>query len=151
MNVAYFTIEKSNDGESFYEIGQVEGHGTSKVRQDYSFADETPTFGRAYYRLTEGDYDARQIHLKVIAINFTVAKVANVYPNPVTNGQLNIDLNFVPENEVLVSIVDLRGVTLSEFNLNKQNVTIPLQVSAGMYLLMVKSNDFKSTRRILVK
>ena len=151
LNVAYFIIEKSYDGMSFYEIGQVEGHGTTKIKQDYSFSDEKPTLGRAYYRLTEGDYDNSQTHLKVISVDFTGVRIASVYPNPVTNGQLNIELNFVPDNEVMVSIVDLRGVTLSEFNLNKQNVPVSVQVSAGMYLLTVKSNDFKSINRLVVK
>ena len=58
-NFDYFSIERSEDGEGFYEIGTVAGHGDSQTPINYSFEDIDPIFGISYYRLNAIDYDGK--------------------------------------------------------------------------------------------
>jgi hypothetical protein len=151
LNVDYFTVEKSQDAKIFTSLANVSGHGTSSIKNDYAIEDEKPTLGTTYYRLTEVDMDKSVRPLKIIRVDFTGAKSLSIFPNPATGGHLTFELNFVPEGEVVVSIVDLRGVTLSEFSINQPSITLPLQLTSGVYVVMLRSNDFRSVSRLLVK
>ena len=67
------------------------------------------------------------------------------------DGQVNLELNFRPQNDLLISIVDLRGIILSEFKANQQSFSVPLDLSAGTYFVMVQGSDFRSVNKLLVK
>jgi Secretion system C-terminal sorting domain len=153
INFDYFIVEKSSDGKLFTEMASVPSGKTPKIRTDYALDDKNPVLGRSYYRLTEVDLD-RSVHsLRIIGVNYTGGKTLHVFPNPVTNGQLNFELNFVPvpEKEVTISIVDLRGTLLSEFVLGEQRVTVPVQLPTGIYAVMLRSSDFRSVSKLVVK
>lgn len=151
LNVDYFVVEKSVDARTFTEIATVAGHGTSTVRNDYSAEDEKPTLGIFYYRLTEVDQDKSIHHFTTVEINYSGAKSLNIFPNPATGGQVTFELNFSPESDVVVSIVDTRGATLAEFRLNKPTMTLPLQLTSGVYVVMMRSSDFRTVSRLAVK
>lgn len=55
-NNAYFEIEKSRDGQSFWSIGEVAGQGNSDFSKTYQFMDR-PHWGNNYYRIRQVDYD----------------------------------------------------------------------------------------------
>jgi hypothetical protein len=151
INFDYFLIEKSFDGITFNEIASVAGKGSTRGRTDYSLDDEKPATGRSYYRLTEVDLDKSVHHLLDVAVNFSGEKTFSMYPNPVTNGQVNFELNFVPETSVLVSIVDLRGRTLTEFAIDQPTITLPVQLTSGLYLVTMRSGNFSTVSKLVVK
>lgn len=66
VNVNYFDIEQSNDGENFYTFGRVQACGNSSTNKYYSYTDESHSI---YYRLTAVDYDGARTHSGVRAIN----------------------------------------------------------------------------------
>lgn len=51
MNNNAFSIEKSIDGISFEEIGQIDGNGTSETENKYSFLDTSIGENTVFYRL----------------------------------------------------------------------------------------------------
>ena len=65
LNNDYFEVLKSYDGEAFFIIGYVDGHGTSSEVIDYSYTDSEPK--RAYYRLRQLDYDGQFEYSDVVA------------------------------------------------------------------------------------
>ncbi|RYG29254.1 MAG: hypothetical protein EOO01_38495, partial [Chitinophagaceae bacterium] len=62
----YFRVERSVNGKNFSEIGRVTGKGNSATKATYTFSDEHPTAGTAYYRLCQIDFDGRQFFSPVI-------------------------------------------------------------------------------------
>ncbi|HRD39902.1 MAG TPA: hypothetical protein PLC65_14830 [Bacteroidia bacterium] len=62
-NNAYFSVERSQNGVDFEEIGQVEGAINSNQIMNYSFKDNLPKRGVNYYRLKQVDVnDDSKIH-----------------------------------------------------------------------------------------
>jgi hypothetical protein len=74
-----------------------------------------------------------------------------VFPNPVTEHQLNLSLNFIPENTAEFSIVDLTGTVIKHGKISTHEVSVPLDVQGGVYFLIVKTPDCTSTSRFIVR
>jgi hypothetical protein len=88
-NNDHFSIEKMDDEQSFYQIGQISGSGSSLTIKEYTFIDAEPKSGTNYYRLKQVDYDGVFSYSKIIAVIFEgEAKPVSIYPNPVENGTL---------------------------------------------------------------
>jgi len=84
LNNLSFIIQRSNDGTSFYNIGNVKGNGTSTIRHQYQFNDELLTMGTYYYRLRQTDFDGSANTSDIIKISFYPNKndLIQNYPNP---------------------------------------------------------------------
>src|ERR1700751_1021249 len=65
-NNDYFLVERSDDGNTFYEIGRAAGHGTSSQTNNYTFTDPQPLSGTVYYRLEQIDYNGKTEELPII-------------------------------------------------------------------------------------
>ena len=57
INNDYFTIERSNNGYDYLEIGKIDGAGNSSHDISYSFIDKEPFKGNNYYHLIQTDFD----------------------------------------------------------------------------------------------
>lgn len=65
---AYMSVERSVDGYQFWEIGRVDGAGTTKLAQDYYFLDDDPSPGVNYYRLRQVDFDGSEHLHRVVSV-----------------------------------------------------------------------------------
>ena len=59
INNDYFSIERSEDGVNFYEIGKVNGNGDSNKEITYEFTDKFVLAPVEYYRLKQVDFDGQ--------------------------------------------------------------------------------------------
>jgi hypothetical protein len=81
-NNSHFDIERSTDGTTFHNIGQVKGNNKPS---SYQFVDNQP-FAISYYRLRQIDFDGKETLSKVISIaTKSNGKGLKVHPNPVSN------------------------------------------------------------------
>jgi len=112
LNNEYFAIERSADGKDFETIGRVEGHGTSLVKNEYSFKDETPLDGTSYYRLKQVDFDGPFTYSAIQSLNnaqvVLTADDVNVFPNPATT-EINVAVQIKKEGDQEIQIIDLSG------------------------------------------
>lgn len=67
INNDYFTIDKSADGENWFELARVDGSGNSTNSIHYEYTDSDP-YDLTYYRLAQTDYDGTSEEYKVIAV-----------------------------------------------------------------------------------
>jgi Secretion system C-terminal sorting domain len=148
-NNAYFNIELSQNGETFTNIGQVKGNGTSSVAQNYSFTDATPHKGINYYRLRQVDFDGTESVSKTVSVNFdgTAKNKMKVYPTLVQDN-LTVELNGEGKSEITVR--DLTGRALLTQNTEGTSTQVLNlgRFSNGLYLLSVRSNDGFETVKI---
>jgi hypothetical protein len=70
FNNDFFTIEKSKDGKSWEEIGNINGAGTKNQLTNYTFYHSSPEFGVTYYRLKQTDFDGRYSYSDIVAVEF---------------------------------------------------------------------------------
>lgn len=75
-----YAVERSADGSSFTRIGWVEVTPGSSNR--YSFTDIAPLKGINYYRVAEEAHSGNRTHSAVRTLDFSNAKLAEIYPNP---------------------------------------------------------------------
>lgn len=161
LNNDFFSIERSSQGESFYEVARVKGNGTTNLPNKYLFNDFNPVIGRAYYRLKQVDFDGSSTYSNVISVEYQEPEIPllKVFPNPFDGQQINIELiNTKPSEEVSLVLINEAGVVVQEIILKPQDngrkVVTSLEfktpLSKGIYILKVGENSFL-TEKLIVK
>jgi hypothetical protein len=140
-----FTIQRGVNAESFEDIKQVRGNGTTHVLNRYSAIDDSPIYGRSYYRLKQTDYDGKFSYSKIQVINYEGPQipVLSVYPNPTSSNKVTITIKGINEpGQIPILIYDQRGqrvfetvVTQEYAGTMKADVIFNTQVAPGLYII----------------
>lgn len=140
-NNNFFTVQRSEDGVNFRDIGTRQGYGTSTQMHFYSFTDTEPTSGATYYRLKQTDYNGQFTTSPLIAQDQcgnggeTVSSFAN-------GDDVVIDIFTPGTSQYTIHVFDAQGkliatdvVAAAEGNNRYDlNGVIP---SVGMYMITV--------------
>ncbi|MES2763299.1 MAG: T9SS type A sorting domain-containing protein [Bacteroidota bacterium] len=156
-NNDYYTIEKSKDGISFETVSIVDAAGNSLSTVHYSDVDYNPYEGIFYYRLKQTDLNGTFTYSKIVAVNYMISDDGfTMFPNP-TDGNINLSLKGLQNQEVLVVVRDMTGkecfskVILSQEN----NIVIAIDtegtLAKGTYIVIASSNNKLYSQKILVK
>ncbi|MFT5860794.1 MAG: hypothetical protein ACI865_002909 [Flavobacteriaceae bacterium] len=142
----YFTIERGTTGNTFEEIGTVDGAGNSTEILDYQLIDRSPLDGTSYYRIKQTDFDGVSTYTNTIAVNFesTFDELA-VYPNPVKDNSV---LSFIGNatGETLITVMEVSGkllMTLAhDSSLGKNTVELKTaEMNSGVYFLTIQNDS----------
>lgn len=144
-NTRDFTIQRSDDGSHFYNIGSVDAEGTSSFTKTYYFTDGGIIISGkdiVYYRLISADVDGKKEISKVVSLKLNTSQwAAKLISNPVHS---NLDIIFTGSAaNVKVSIIDITGKTLSS-SITPANghITLPSsQLRSGTYFLTAEKNN----------
>ncbi len=74
---------------------------------------------------------------------------ATVYPNPVVNGVVNVELNEL--DNVQFSLVDLTGKVVFSTDLQSSKVSLPNDLESGMYIYRLTSDMKQKTGHLQIK
>ncbi len=141
IKAKHFEIERSINGSSFDKIANIEAKG---LAADYSYTDiHLPKVNTIYYRLRMVDKDdkfsfseIRNIHLKQQTAN------VQLYPNPVSNGNLNIDLMEDVGSKINYTITTVDGKLVQQGFITNQQATISVQnLAKGIYIIKFKEKQ----------
>lgn len=152
-NFDYFSLERSLDGISFYEIAQIYGEGNSYERADYNYTDQFPLVGKSYYRLQSIDFDGYTEIFDHVVVNVDNAQYhASFYPNPVSNGIINIQLNFIAETKGHFLVYDNQGYIQYRGQIDDWNTSFNLgKMQPGSYLVKVLTDKATIIERIMIQ
>ncbi|MFT3701651.1 MAG: InlB B-repeat-containing protein [Agriterribacter sp.] len=92
LNNKDFVIERSTDGNTWKAIGTVAAAGNSVTQKTYQFTDTDPAEGINYYRIRQRDLDGQSTFSTIETLKLDIVAKLMAYPNPVTNGVLNVKL-----------------------------------------------------------
>ncbi|MCB0400485.1 MAG: T9SS type A sorting domain-containing protein, partial [Flavobacteriales bacterium] len=143
INNHYFTVERSTDALNFETIGTVYGNGTSHSAHTYSFIDDQPLSGKAYYRLKQTDYDGKSEYFQVKSVECGGQEIT-IYPNPFEDFiQLNVN---TPENSPVEVIIENNlGQVVFEKQLvldaAASRIDLPSTIRKGMYQVYIIGNS----------
>jgi len=141
-NNDYFLVERSSDGVNYQSVGKVEGFGTSLERRNYTFTDENPLPGLAYYRLRQVDKDGAFEFSSVVSVLNRNEHILGVYPNP---GKDWFTLSgLTPEAAMYIRVFDLMGRVVYEQNSVEGSNTLRLDLGNledGAYLIQVSGDE----------
>lgn len=85
LNNDFFSVERSQEGLIWKEIGQISGHGTTNETSFYSAFDAVPQFGVYYYRLKQVDFSGAQRYSDLQTVSVVSPDDAPfIFPNPAT-------------------------------------------------------------------
>lgn len=107
-NNAYFTVERSHDGFSDWElIAKVEGAGNSSTELNYEAFDLSPNNGINYYRLKQTDFNGDFENFYIQSVLYQQESHLFVFPNPASD-RIQIQSKF-PLNKTEIQVFDLQG------------------------------------------
>jgi hypothetical protein len=134
-----FLVEHSINGQQWERIGLVNATGTANLEQSYSFMHETAVKEVNMYRLLQRDHDGQGSYSPVVIVGSKVSEQFKVYPNPVTNGKVQVKLT-APE---LVRVYSSTGMLIIEKRLPAGVSTLDMGgVAKGVYT--IKTNNSSS-------
>lgn len=134
-NNAYFTIERSADGNTWNEVKKVKGAGTSVVTTNYQSYDESPLNGTSYYRLKQTDIDGSSSYSDTRTVTMTAAKTVSIYPIPNAGNTINFS-GITDYRNHEISVVNAGGAVLYSTILSKSSVELPA-LNPGVYIIRV--------------
>jgi len=151
-NFDFYSIEKSKDGKSFFEIGKVKGSGTSKLEHLYQFIDEKPMIGKNYYRLKSVDFDGYTEYFDVTSVEFSDQKQFAIFPNPNTGKSINSKINFNTEQDYTLTILNNFGGVIERYTSAQPELqlTFSEDLPSGIYYAKLSAFEFKKIVRFVV-
>ena len=164
QNAAFFTVEKSRDGQQFTDLEKVPAAGFSNVRIDYEMDDPNPFDRVNYYRLKQTDFDGSIEYFNTIMVEYELDKPKqfsmNAYPNPVkTNESLHLTgkgLN--SKDEVLIVLLDMLGkqhyskIILADTKGEIfEAIDVQKNLKPGVYLVVGSSENVMYNKKIIIK
>ncbi len=120
-----FEIENSLDGQSWENIGFVQGSGTTSKINYYSFVDRNPSQGTNYYRLKQIDFDDHFEYSDVQSVLFeSIGKSpVSIFPNP-SIGHFTLNVNNPHGHNTSIKLMDSRGRLVFSESLSGSNVLV---------------------------
>lgn len=156
-NNSHFEVERSIDGETWNQIGKIQGNGNSQKIIQYVYEDmKVPAIDNIYYRLKQVDFDGKFEYsfVRVVRSYSTGGggeMHSSVYPNPV-NDYLNVKLT-EPVNSI-IRITDLSGTIKQQVNTSADFETLnTIELPNGIYYVTIISADalINESHRIVVR
>ncbi len=153
LNVQLYIIEKSTDGRTFTELGTV----LASNKLVYAFMDLNITDVN-FYRLKIIDKSNSIEYSNIIKIKLNAGKAElSVYPNPVKNKTLNVQLNSLHKGKTSITIYNSIGQTVvnQSFNFDGgsliKTVALPANCMKGIYTIVVNNKNEKLQQIIVVE
>jgi hypothetical protein len=145
-NISRYSIERSANGRSFSSIGTSYPDRNNNGKASYTFLDGIPFAGDNFYRIRASEISGKESYTNIIRIN-THQKGTGlaIYPNPVKDGDVSIQLNNLAAGKYSIAIYNAAGQRLTNQNFEHAggSVTETLNVSqlkAGLYSVHVNGN-----------
>ncbi|MBC7829460.1 MAG: T9SS type A sorting domain-containing protein [Chitinophagaceae bacterium] len=140
-----YVIQKSVDGRTFTDIGNLQAAGNSVQTISYSFSDRQLTNSGAYYRLKLVDLDGSFTYTKIIYINNGQVSLGqlSVFPNPFRSEVQLKGISSSDVNRKNVKIYNAMGMEVNYRVLGGNAITIDPALPKGVYIIRVKGEAFK--------
>lgn len=157
-NNAYFSIEKSFDGDNFKVVKEIDGAGTTLEAIQYNYIDNSELAAITYYRLKQTDFDGKSSYSKVAQVYLdpsTASGNIQLYPNP-SKGEFKVDGFNVERLELEVYDTSGKSVKLSgsatHFSWGVEGVyQLNGSVASGLYFVFVKTDKGVFKEKLLIE
>ena len=152
----YFVVERSADGQNWEDILVQPGAGTSFIQNTYSDLDNAPLNGISFYRLRQVDTDDSFTHSNTVAVDRSkLYGDFSVYPNPNTDGNINIKFDKYNDEDLTVTIVDANGKLIyneligADIRGKFHNIMLN-DLPKGVYFIKAITNSAINTKKLIL-
>jgi hypothetical protein len=160
LNNDYFTVERTNNIETFEAIATQDGKGDSHTVSAYHVVDPSPLFGTSYYRIKQTDVDGTVSHSNIVKVVYEgpSSPVLHAFPSPGSGSALMIEINGLRDGSAVpLEILNSQGAVVFRQTLphdKPQKLKRELQFSEplapGLYIVKAGPTA-RMTRKIVVK
>jgi len=149
LNITNYVVERSADGLNFTGIITTipEGNNNGNSAQ-YSKNDISPLAADNFYRIRANSLGGQVQYSSIVKVSdLKLPGSITVYPNPVTDGQVNIRFVSQASGKYVVQINNAEGQLLYNGNvtingsLQSQKIVLPSKTASGLYQLKVTAPD----------
>ncbi|MFK8161280.1 MAG: T9SS type A sorting domain-containing protein [Lewinella sp.] len=145
----YFTIERSDDGSNFQELGRA----AATEATAYTYTDREPLEGNSFYRVRQTDFDGQFSFSPVVNSHRAYTEI-RLYPSPAKAGEIvKLELPEALQNgNVTVSLLDQNGREIWRKR-TVGDALQPLETSGlpeGLYLVNLRNERVNWTGRLVV-
>lgn len=152
-NNKHFVIQRSKDGKTFVEIGELPGANYSAEGSVYSFLDQNPAAGENYYRLKQVDFDGDFSYSMIIAVSFKEEGQWKIYPT-LFSSSVNVEYTGDRTPVVMILVYDLYGRLVYQHPSQRDQMNHELMLDhlpSGMYSLQVKDGHVEPQSYRIIK
>ncbi|MEJ7658214.1 MAG: T9SS type A sorting domain-containing protein [Hymenobacter sp.] len=154
QNSNYFALERSPDGASFAEVGQVAARGSSNQPAAYTWSDPQPLAYATYYRLRQADHDGSSRYSSVVTLAPRLARSIEVYPSPSAGQTVQVRLQGFDRETLTLNIADALGQQVLNQTITPSTtsyqVPLPTGLATGTYFLTLNGNGIPLQKRLVV-
>lgn len=110
INMKQYEVEKSVDGMSFTPLTSILARGNNNSAESYVASDVQPQPGYNYYRIKIVNLDGHLAYTNIVKVLMGNAKEEiSIYPNPLVNNMLSIQLNSALTGKYYINIYNSSG------------------------------------------
>ena len=147
-SIRQYEVERSADGNSYTKVNTMAAKNTPA--SDYSWPDENAAKGYNYYRIKSIDINGKIEYSKVVKVFIgTTKQTITVYPNPVKDGIIHMQLLNQPSGVYEVRLFNNAGQVISLKHIlhtegsSTETLLINKEVVHGIYQLEITQPDDK--------
>ena len=141
-----YEIEKSGEGRTFTKAGEVMALGTGNF-QTYQWTDLQPVIGKNYYQVKAIQPGGNYFYSKIVIAQLGAGKnIIKVYPNPVKDHQLFIQITHTEKSIYYGVLVNSLGQVIQTFSIEHNGsstsykIKLSNDIAVGNYRLRIKNN-----------
>lgn len=160
LNNKGFEVQASADGQTFENLGWVEGSGTSSNMQEYSFESDRLSSGSHVFRLKQVDFDGQFEYSKMVEISVAETKTLGSLefgPNPFTEEGTAV-LRLSSDQALEINMYDITGRKVAEIYKGQLRAGEPHSFTikgnglpAGYYIISARNDYLQLTKKILLQ
>jgi hypothetical protein len=141
-NMLQYEIEKSGDGNQFSKVATVAAKNVAI--NSYSWLDKNAVAGYNYYRIRSIDVNGKISYTEIVKVLMgKMVSEITIYPNPVVNGKINLQLTNQPAGiygirllNPLGQVIVSKSVTHAEGS-SSQSIAWDYNLAHGVYQLEI--------------
>jgi len=152
LNIKQYIVEKSTDGINFTEVATVTATGNNQSTITYNWLDASPVNGANYYRAYSIDNTGAVAYTQIVKVDISSGNSSiAVYPNPVTNGTINLEMKNMPQGLYNVRFLNEIGQLIFNKTINHtegtsaETISYDKNISKGSYQLEIIHPDNSET------
>lgn len=147
-----FYVQRSQNADSWENMGFAEGKGTTETAASYSLRDDAPYAGLNYYRLVQEDFDGKQTTSETLSIRFEgLVGSLELYPNPSRSGApVRVRSDYSQLNDGMISICDINGKVLHTYEQTGLEMNTS-GLAPGLYIVRLSAEGLSVSKRLIVQ
>ena len=148
MNIKQYEVEKSINGTQFTTLAVKAATANGGRSAIYVTTDVNPVEGYNYYRVKSVDINGKTAYTNVVKVLMgSIKQDITIYPNPITDGMIHLQLMNQPEGKYGMRLLNKLGQVIVSRQINHAEgsstelIKWDFNLAHGMYQLEVTKPD----------